>query len=80
MKTLTRRKETLKNNPMPGGKFVVGNVAEAYAIVPHPNSGGLYSLWIMRIENDRVVYVNKSVEDQRHTLLAHITAEVVKDA
>jgi hypothetical protein len=65
---------------MPGAD-VVGDVETAYAIVPSVGQhGNLFHLLIMRIVGDRVVSVEKDVEDLRGIKLAKLHDHAMRDA
>ena len=65
----------------PEGHAVVGDVSVAYAIVPSVgNHGNLFHLLVMNIVGDRVVRVERDVEDLRGIKLAKLHDHAMADA
>lgn len=74
-------KKTVRNETEePKKQMVVGDIEAAYAIVPSDGKHrNLFHLLVMKIVGDRVVSVEKDVEDVRGIKLAKMEDHAMRD-
>lgn len=85
MKTLTKKKpkkpcvEEVNAGATGVPSMLVGDIAVAYAFVKNERNASLVHLLKLRIENDRVVAVEKDTEDLLGIKLARMHDDAMRD-